>query len=62
MDFVAIVGGREAMKKRGSAATFAEKAKIKKYGKRFSNLLDKLHQIIFAATEAAPTACVTTPC
>ena len=44
-----------ALKKRGSAATFAEKAKINKYGKRFSNLLDKLHQIIFAATEVYGT-------
>jgi hypothetical protein len=60
VDFVTIFGGGEAtkkgaLKKRGSAATFAEKAKINKYGKRFSNLLDKLHQIIFAATEVYGT-------
>ena len=60
VNFVTIFGGGEATKKgapkkRGSAATFAEKAKINKYGKRFSNLLDKLHQIIFAATEVYGT-------
>ena len=60
VDLVTIYGGGEAtkkgaLKKRGSAATFAENTKINKYGKRFSNIMDKLHRLIFAATEVYGT-------
>ena len=60
VDLVTIFGGGEAtkkgaLKKRGSAATFAENTKINKYGKRFSNIMDKLHRLIFAATEVYGT-------
>ncbi len=46
---------KSALKKRGSAATVAEKAKINNYGKRFSKTSYTSSSFIFAATEVYGT-------
>ena len=44
-----------ALKKRGFAAAWAERAKFQKYIKLFSNLADKRHRLVFAAMEVFGT-------